>query len=254
MKRFKEILPFSHCIKGLILFFAFNTTSLWAITPSCSIPLAMGNNQWNMISLPCNPGAENTVSNIFGDELPIESYETSWAVFKYVLEDGTSSYSPVALDEVLELGKGYWAIQVTGSPIDIYLPDSSTPTDSDLTAGSGPCLSSSAQGCFITSQQQGSPWQINGNPFQYDVAWNTLRVTDGLPCRVWFLGNGCDIEDAEETYKPQGWRYNPVTSNYETLSGATPIHPWDGYWGYLIGGGLFDGFDQWSWTIITPKP
>jgi hypothetical protein len=231
-----------------------NAAPLWAITASCNIPLQMGDNQWNIISLPCDPGAENKVADIFGDELPTDGYGVSWGIFKYIFNNGVASYALVSLDDPLTLGKGYWAIQLTGSSVNIHLPDSTIPTSSNLSSGSGPCLSTASQGCMLTPQQPGNQWQLNGNPFQYDVAWSSLRVTDGFPCRVWIFGNGCNIEEAAQTYHPKGWRYNPASGAYEILSGNTPINPWSGYWGNLIGGGLFNGFDQWSWTVITPKP
>jgi len=71
--------------------------------------------QWQMISLPCDPGANNTVADIFGDDLGAV-YGADWVLFEFDESAGSSgSYNLLADSAALSPGLGYWLIKVNGS-------------------------------------------------------------------------------------------------------------------------------------------
>ena len=66
---------------------------------------------WTLISLPCEPGLNNTVADILGDEFG--AYGITWAMYEY--NESSHSYTQLNADSVLIPGRGYWIIQLDGS-------------------------------------------------------------------------------------------------------------------------------------------
>ena len=133
----------------------------------CLVTLALTMDQWTMISLPCNVGLSNRVSEVFGDDLA-GTYGDNWAVFE---RDATNQVNVLkALTDPLQIGQGYWiktnqaaqTVDVAGTDnvaVEIALVDD--PTDG---AGCG----TSAGRCNMA-----------GHPFNFDVCWADVEVIDG---------------------------------------------------------------------------
>ena len=64
----------------LILMMALSVNPVLAGT-SFHLP----NNTWQLISLPADPVSQNTVGDIFSDDLPETGYGTTWALFSLSL-------------------------------------------------------------------------------------------------------------------------------------------------------------------------
>lgn len=46
----------------------------------CGAPITLTTNQWRMVAIPGNPGAENTIVQVFGASLRV--YGTTWIAWK----------------------------------------------------------------------------------------------------------------------------------------------------------------------------
>jgi hypothetical protein len=64
-------------------------------TPTYSLE----NNQWRQISLPCDPGTNETVAKIFGDD-GLGDYGTNWRIWAF--DAATNSYREVGINGSLE--------------------------------------------------------------------------------------------------------------------------------------------------------
>jgi glucose/arabinose dehydrogenase len=65
---------------------------------------------WTLISLPCEPGLNNTVADILGDEFG--AYGITWVMYEY--NESSHSYTQLNAESILIPGRGYWIIQLDG--------------------------------------------------------------------------------------------------------------------------------------------
>jgi hypothetical protein len=181
-------------------------------------------NQWKMIALECvPPTGEDTVSDLFADDIT-GAIDTTWAVFSY--DTATNSYTPHASTDVLEIGKGYWIIQITDGDVELDVP-----RDSHRTPVTNPTACTSSKGCFEYTLDTDSAveWNMVGNPFLKAVNLDDLRViTEGSPC-----SGGCSLPDAQSANIVHGsvWTYDgaPDTPYTEIMSGGS-IPARAGFW------------------------
>ena len=146
------------------------------------------NNQWHQISLPSNPGANNSVDAVFGDD-GLGVYGNDWLIYRY--DTGTDKYAELAATDTLNQGVGYWIIQRTGSEKTLSMPAGSTPTPTSNPAGcpSGNCFPISLGTEFSAKQ-----WNMIGYPFDFSQPLNNSRVVaTSATC-----GSGCSIDDAKD--------------------------------------------------------
>ena len=128
-----------HFIIGLALLLV--STILYADASSvaneeCKVTNPLNAKQWQLIGIPCNPPANaNTVEAIFADDIN-GSYGNDWILYGY--NTANHSYEKIGLQDVLEVGKGYW-IFTHSDTTQLDLPDGSQPaslTNSTQCAGS----------------------------------------------------------------------------------------------------------------------
>lgn len=195
----------------------------WVFDLSCeAIPYTLPNNQWRQISLPCDPGANNTVAAVFGDD-GLGSYGTDWILWAY--DPATNAYTDIDLSDALEQGKGYWIIQKTSSDKTLDMPENSITTQASQITD---CLST-AKGCFeisLETQDAVVEWNMVGYPFASAQSLSNSRVvTESGTC-----ASGCDLNTAgtEGVVNSQLWTYNG--SSYTTVDTSGNFDPWTGYW------------------------
>lgn len=202
---------------------------------TCTASYQLPQNEWRMISLPCEPpSGEDTVQDIFGDDIST-AYGTDWAVFGY----DPTGYKKQTLASKLEQGKGYWIVSTAGSAT-LDLPVGSQHAPLNVQAESPACMSE--KGCFessISATGSDSGWNLFGHPYLSGVAISQLRVvTDGTTspndCGD---ANGCTLDEAEAdgVFHNQFWvSQESSASGYVALASADKLAPWMGFWGAAL--------------------
>ena len=149
------------------------TCNLYAATGSnasddCKITTSLYPNQWQIIGIPCEaPENANTVKAIFADDIA-GNYGTDWILFGY--NPSSNSYENVDLQDVLQVGTGYWIITFTNTAL-LDMPAGSQPARQ---IESTQCINSS---CFEKTMTSNgiNQWQLVANPFHHSFSWSALR-------------------------------------------------------------------------------
>ncbi len=124
----------------------------------CSASVALTAGQWKMVSLPCDPGAANTVADVFGDDMT-GTYGVDWIV--YERDEAAGAYTALTLGSALEMGVGYWI--KTADAGETVAISSLSPTVTEVALVADPAGLSN----------------LVGHPFGFDVCWADVRVVDG---------------------------------------------------------------------------
>ncbi len=186
----------------------------------CSETVTLPTAQWKMISLPCDPGASNTVAGVFGDDMT-GTYGVDWIV--YERNEAAGGYVALTLADPLELGVGYWIKTLdAGETVTV---DSLSPavTEVDLVAG--------------TDGVQ----NLLGHPFDFDVCWGDVRVIDGASVLTLdqadpVVGSmrACDLEPADASCVMSRTMHK-WAGGYTPFDGGTPgaegtLESYDALW------------------------
>jgi len=199
----------------LLLLFAFS--SAFAIEP-CEITKTIETNQWTQIGIPCEaPVAENTMEAIIADDIT-GIYNTDWAMFSF--NPVANAYELMELQDSLEVGKGYWIIQIN-HPAILDMPEDSQPVN----VNDSPECFSFTYDCFESTlvTTDGALYQMLANPFYYSVEGTSLRINT-------MQGEGRALYSGTSDLRGLGnkiWNYNGV--DYDDLQRET-ISPWMGVW------------------------
>ncbi|MEE9339640.1 MAG: hypothetical protein V3U87_16320 [Methylococcaceae bacterium] len=199
-------------------------TNLYANTEGndCKITTPLNSNQWQLIGIPCKaPASANTVEAIFADDIT-GNYGIDWKLISY--NPSKNSYDDVDLQDVLEIGTGYWIINFSDQTL------------LDMPAGSKPASQKESTQCTRSTcfektliGNNTNQLQLIANPFHHSFSWSALRgkvATNDSTCND---GVGCTLEDMETArfVENQGLYYDG--KKYITLKGKE-ISPWMGIW------------------------
>ena len=121
----------------------------------------MPSGQWVFFSLPCMPSSP-TASTVFSTGPQAGNYNSRWLFYTY--DSSIPGYVHLGPDDVLERGKG-------------YLFYSLDPFASVSVAGE---FNSAGPISLVTDAVNGS-WNLVGNPFNGNVDWTSINVSDGIP-------------------------------------------------------------------------
>ena len=176
--------------------------------------------EWRQISLPADPGDNNnTVSAILADDIITDGaneavYGTDWVVYAYDSVD--EKYIIKRLTDPLDQGVSYWIIQFTGSTVQLDMPDGSV-------AGPDPFV------VLLTPPADGvsAKWNMLGHPLNVPMNFSDYKIkTASGACS----GQGCNPTQGEQNniFHNKIWRY--TGTEYEEISGDTPLNSWDGFW------------------------
>ncbi|MCF6202905.1 MAG: hypothetical protein L3J59_04425 [Methylococcaceae bacterium] len=194
----------------------------------CSESTTVTENQWKMISLPCQVGISTsaTVEGQFGDDLDVTTYGTNWGIWSY--NPVTNSYVALSLSDELEEGVGYWFLSLTTSTIDIegqYNTNIDVPLAADITTGK---------------------WNMIGSPFRLPTAWNTVKLVNSD-------GTLLDLTDADPVIGGSTACEDPIDiscsmastafsfngTSYDALTPTTGnLDPFDAAWVLVYKSGL----------------
>ncbi len=179
--------------------------------------------QWDLITLPCDTGQPNTVAEVFGDDLPIANYNTTWTV--YERDEVNDQYIQMALGDILAPGNGYW-IKTLDTGQSVTVEGSTNPV---LTM---PLEAHATNGRF----------NMMGHPFTFDVDWADVQVIDGpstltLAQADPLIGmvRACDMVPPDPTCVMSRTAFKWTGSAYESFDGITmgaegTLNPFDGIW------------------------
>lgn len=180
-------------------------------------------NQWDLITPPCDTGQPNTVGDVFGDDLPIGGYNTTWTV--YERDEANDQYLQMALGDVLAPGRGYW-IKTLNAGQSVTVEGSTNPV---LTM---PLVSEASNGRF----------NMMGHPFTFDVDWADVQVIDGASTLTLAQADpligpvrACDMVPPDPSCVMSRTGFKWTGSAYESFDGITPgaegtLNPFDGVW------------------------
>jgi hypothetical protein len=193
-------------------------------TCPCTNSYSLTANQWKMFSLSCNVGSDNSVADVFGDDLPVAEYDSTWIVFRR--DEATDSYEQMTLSDTLEEGRSYW-ITTTDSGKSVTIKG----IHNDLIEV--PLISESSSGVQ----------NMVGHPFNSDVNWQDVKVIYGASELSLALADPEDVnqiracEDSpvrddcvmsRVMHKWNGSSYDPYDG--ETLGMEGTLNPMDGFW------------------------
>ena len=190
------------------------------------------NNQWTMIALECvPPGTENTIADLFGDDIT-GVYGNDWVIFSY--DASTNSYTSPAIGDALQVGAGYWIIQVSVPGADVILD---IPRDSHRTPVVNSTACTSSKGCLeyaLVTESGVIDWNMVGNPFLNAVDFDALRiVTDSGTC-----ASGCtpNAALAANIANNEVFTFNGSSPAYIVIDSGDTIPARAGVWMATLGG------------------
>lgn len=153
-------------------------------TASFAVDLLLPDNQWRLISLPSDPGNNNTVKAIFGNDIKNAEYGTNGEWVLYASDAAKNINKIVGYEESLELGKGYWIIQLTGADVTIDMPEGSVGKTNSFKIN-----------LEMPQDDQKKLWNLVGNPFSTTKTLNNFSVKTGQnACST----SPCSIDKANE--------------------------------------------------------
>lgn len=195
----------------------------------------VAHDDWTLISIPAEPGDSGSVENLFGDDLPIADYAVTWILFGWDIspESGSHVYVQLTPQTVLQAGKAYWFIQLTGSNVTLDLPVTATSPQARQVRG---C--SMIAGCIdvpleFTSSTSVS-WELLGFPKSVPVDLSDVRVvSDSGDCT-----SGCTLQEAyaADVMYSGIYRFREEATGYETMVQGMTTQAWDGFWVAVLPG------------------
>jgi uncharacterized protein YkwD len=204
------------------------------VKAACNSVYTLPVDEWHLISLPCDPGDNNSVADIFGDDIDGQ-LTVDWAVFKFNAQ--TQSYDSLSNTDTLEQGQGYWITTISASA-ELDLPDTSTETPVSY-----PSQCSSGNGCFdipLQSSPNNVQWNLLGFPFTSNQAWNTSKIVTNDSCQ----STACSISEASSDDKnilnQQVFKY-VEGEGYVAIDNATELTPWSGFWAATLENAYTEG-------------
>lgn len=206
--------------------------------PKCDVSnFNLPDGQWHQISLPCDPGNNNTVADIFGDD-GLGVFGTDWGLWA----DSNGSYDMVELTTELKTGTGYWIIQMSGSTQTLDMPDNSTVTP--VTESSG-CPAAGCVETALATLSDDTQWNLVGYPFATAQPLANVRVqTHSGVC-----SGGCDLDTTmtQNLVSNEVWAYDGT--DFVKVSSSDHMEPWTAYWIKVLKDA--DGLDP---VMLMPLP
>jgi len=164
--------------------------------------------QWHLISLPCNPGNNNSVGAIVADDMP-GAIGTDWTIYEYDAQ--SLAYRELIEEDVLTQGRGYWVIQISDNETIINLEGSA-----DTGVATIP----------LATRPGKYQWNMIGLPLSEERPLSESRIiTQTGQC-----ASGCSLDEAmDQKVVDKIWRYNSVSEEYDFVPSTENAYPWSGY-------------------------
>ncbi len=213
---------------------------------SCNLGYTLPHNQWRQIVLPCDPGSNSSVAEVFGDDMTntftadSSSYTNNWIIFQY--DSANNSYIELTENDTVKVGVGYWIIQQSGNIALLSLPPNSTPVSA---VESAICPS----GCFeipLNATSGTQSWNMIGRPNRFSSKLEDVIIhANTTACSA-----GCDIDIAENNtlVHNQLWTYDGTSSYTLVSTSSGTVKPWTAYWAATL-----QNSEGTNPTLLFPK-
>ncbi len=184
----------------------------------CDQTLDLTTGEWKQISLACDPGTANQLSQVFGGDLT-GTHGQDWSVFRRAYNDAAGDqYPSVAWGEPLEVGRGYWLKTLVDAQKVTVQGTYNVPVEVGL-KGDG-----------------AGRYNLVGHPFEFDVCWADVEVINPA-ATVGQCANtpNCTLAEADAEGFMSRIAHKWTGANYAAFNGLTPgakgtLVPWDGFW------------------------
>ncbi|MFK7894137.1 MAG: hypothetical protein AB8B63_25205 [Granulosicoccus sp.] len=197
--------------------------AIWTPQNAQTPILEVASHRWKQLSLPCNPGSDNTVAQIFGDD-GLGNYGSSW--FMWSFDSLANTYKPVTEQSELAQGDAYWFIQLTGSTRQIDMPSSCsvTPQQSVCPADGG---------CFevpLAGNAQRASFKMIGYPYAVQSpVTEAYVVTETSDC-----AQGCRVGSVAANRYLNPFLFTFDGSAYQIAQPGGAFSDWAGYWALVM--------------------
>ena len=148
-----------------------------AVAQVCGPNITLIADQWRMVGVPCDPGANNTIGDVFGPSLGAANYGVTWIAWKYVYDapqqcavasGPADCYTKLALASTVSAGDAFWIYTTQQVTLDYSSIVAATP---------GPYFEFPAK----TAQSNTTPrYYMFANPYGSTVNWADLRFTGSV--------------------------------------------------------------------------
>jgi len=202
-------------------------------------------NQWRLLSLPCNPGGSNTVSDLFGDDLDVADYNSRWTIF--TRDEAADQYVQLDIDDPLTQGEGMFLWSLDTGLIDTSGTATPLVNSADCPSADGNCFEIPLVKPADNLSQLPN---MLGHPLPYPVNWANFRLRVSGDADSPLTPSEAEAKGfmRKETYKYSGSAYVPfddVTPGYD--HGA--LGAFDGFWVKL----MESSFDAGDMTLLVPN-
>jgi len=187
--------------------------------------ISLRHNTWSLVSIPASNRSGDSPAQVFSEELPAENYGSSgsWALYRYEPQD--NAYTLVPVDAELQVGVGYWMIQITESDINIDLSTQNIP----FSVSSSTACPTRA-GCVEVPLQKSNgatpKWGLLGYPqaSQQLLRDTTVRTPEGA------CSDGCTPDEAQSAGVLSSTLYYYDGSEYQPIAPGSNLKPGEAYW------------------------
>lgn len=230
--------------------------ALFALSAEAAVSkLSVVNDEWTLITIPADPDSNGTVQRLIADDLPAGSYGDDWFMFGWQKQLSAQSgeyffdYVPLTPQSVLTAGQAYWFIQITGSTVELDLPNSLSDAEPRVIRG---CQS--IVGCTSV------PVEYVRNPANPDVSWNAIGVPraesyDFKDIRVvadsGVCSTGCTLNeaDAADLVFSTLFGFPNESTGYVSYTQSSTGEAWSGFWI-----GVLPGAENKGVRLEIPEP
>jgi hypothetical protein len=86
----------------------------------CGAPITLLAEQWRMVGIPCNPGANNTIVDVFGPSLGPENYNVTWIAWTRTYSaSGADVYVKLVPASTVKAGDALWIYSTTAATLQV---------------------------------------------------------------------------------------------------------------------------------------
>jgi FG-GAP repeat len=209
-------------------------------------PTTLTGGEWKMVGVPCDPGAANSLADVFGPSLGVGNYQATWVAYTWDNSTVTPAYRALTLADTLNAGDGLWLYSTVSAPLRV---NSQTQNDTAPTAAASsfgiyqvqlenPPISDLEASVFnLVGFPTANPNRFSASPWsQGETLFETALGGYYGYTQSYDLDQTVDL-DGIGTHSSTYWIWNAGNLNYDTYSPTVPgflppgeIEAYDAIW------------------------